>query len=162
GDGRFPGNSQDEGGWDWGYQQNRRSWSWLARLLPHLEQDPLFKAAKVDTNTFAQSLPYLSTGLSIFFFPSDNAQKFHPYDKLANLQGAVIAMSNYKGVTGACWCWGTYANNCTGKCNGLTLGDGVFTRGDYRAAHKMVELTDGTSNTFLAGEDVPEINAHCT
>src|SRR5262245_8770714 len=35
---RFPGNTQAEGGWDWNYQRNQRSWSWLARLLPYLEQ----------------------------------------------------------------------------------------------------------------------------
>ena len=33
----FPGNSQDEGGWDWAFQQHSKSWSWLARLLPFLE-----------------------------------------------------------------------------------------------------------------------------
>src|SRR5262249_55202190 len=38
---RFPGNSQSEGGWDWNYQKNRRSWSWLARMLPFLEQGNL-------------------------------------------------------------------------------------------------------------------------
>src|SRR5947209_8991695 len=41
----FPGNSQDEGGWDWNYQKDRRSWSWLARTLPYLEQKPLYDAA---------------------------------------------------------------------------------------------------------------------
>src|SRR5262249_62252563 len=70
---RFPGNSQDEGGWDWNYQKNRRSWSWLARLLPYLEQDNLYKQATIDTNTLLQSLPYLATGLPVFFCPSDSS-----------------------------------------------------------------------------------------
>jgi prepilin-type N-terminal cleavage/methylation domain-containing protein len=55
--GHFPANSQDEGGWDWNYQRNRRSWSWQARLLPFLEQEPLYNQAKIDTNTLSQSLP---------------------------------------------------------------------------------------------------------
>jgi prepilin-type N-terminal cleavage/methylation domain-containing protein/prepilin-type processing-associated H-X9-DG protein len=162
GQGHFPDNSQDEGGWDWNYQGNRRSWSWLARLLPHLEQDPLFKQAKIDTNTLAQSLPLLATGLTIFYCPSDTAMGLNPSNNRANLQGVPIATSNYKGVTGDCWCWGTYANKCAGNCNGLTAGNGVFTRGDIAAPRRMAEITDGTSSTFFAGEDLPQIDAHCT
>src|SRR5437016_6356860 len=45
---QFPTNSQDEGGWDWNYQKDRRSWSWLARMLPYLEQGPLYKQAGVE------------------------------------------------------------------------------------------------------------------
>src|SRR5438067_1149668 len=56
----FPGNSQDEGGWDWTWQQNRKSWSWLARLLPQLEQGNLYTAANVGSNTFLQSASYLT------------------------------------------------------------------------------------------------------
>src|SRR5438093_13566792 len=37
----FPTNSQSEGGWNWSYQQTQKSWSWLARLLPYLEQNNL-------------------------------------------------------------------------------------------------------------------------
>jgi prepilin-type processing-associated H-X9-DG protein len=158
----FPANSQDEGGWDWNYQGKRRSWSWLARLLPYLEQDPLYVQAKVDTNTLSQSLPYLGTGLSVFFCPSDTSRNLNPSLNRANLQGVLIATSNYKGVTGDCWCWGTYANKCSGNCNGLTSGDGVFSRGDIASPRRMAEITDGTSNTFFAGEDIPEIDAHCT
>ena len=31
-------NTQFQGGWDWTYQQNQRSWSCVARILPYLEQ----------------------------------------------------------------------------------------------------------------------------
>jgi prepilin-type N-terminal cleavage/methylation domain-containing protein/prepilin-type processing-associated H-X9-DG protein len=159
----FPGNSQDEGGWDWNYQKNRRSWSWLARTLPYLEQGPLYTQANIDTNTLSQSLPYLSTGLSVFFCPSDNSIALNPSLNRANLQGVPIATSNYKGVTGDCWCWGTYANKCNynGNCNGLTSGNGVFSRGDIKAPARMAKISDGTSNTFFLGEDIPEIDAHC-
>src|SRR5262249_49921609 len=118
---RFPANSQDEGGWDWNYQKNRRSWSWLARLLPYLEQGNLFKQANIDTNTLAQSLPWLATGLPVFFCPSDNADALNPSKNRANLQGVPIATSNYKGVTGDCWCWGTYANKCNTFSDSIAL-----------------------------------------
>jgi prepilin-type N-terminal cleavage/methylation domain-containing protein/prepilin-type processing-associated H-X9-DG protein len=157
----FPGNSQDEGGWDWNYQKNRRSWSWLARLLPYLEQGNLYKQASIDTNTLAQSLPLLATGLPVFFCPSDNADALNPSTSRANLQGVPIATSNYKGVTGDCWCWGTYANKCN-LCNGLTTSNGIFARGDLKKPARIAKITDGTSNTFFLGEDIPEIDAHCT
>src|SRR3954452_18305969 len=40
-EGTLPYNTQNEGGWDWGYQQNQRSWSFMARALPYVEQSPL-------------------------------------------------------------------------------------------------------------------------
>jgi prepilin-type N-terminal cleavage/methylation domain-containing protein/prepilin-type processing-associated H-X9-DG protein len=159
--GHFPGNSQDEGGWTWSYQRDRRSWSWLARLLPYIEQDPLYAQAKIDTNTLDESLPYLATGLAVFFCSSDNSRALSPSLNRGNLQGVPVATSNYKGVTGDCWCWGTYDNKCTSTCNGLWSGNGVFSRGDIASPRTIAEITDGTSTTLFAGEDIPEIDAHC-
>jgi prepilin-type N-terminal cleavage/methylation domain-containing protein/prepilin-type processing-associated H-X9-DG protein len=158
----FPGNSQDEGGWDWNYQKNRKSWSWLARLLPYIEQGPLFQQAGVETNTFLQSQALLTTGLELFFCPSDNASSLSPSTNRANLQGVPMSTSNYKGVTGDCWCWGTYRNKCNapGAGDGLTSGNGIFAR-DATKKTRMANISDGTSNTFLAGEDIPETDAHC-
>jgi type II secretory pathway pseudopilin PulG len=161
--GRFPGNTQDEGGWDWNYQKNARSWSWLARLLPHLEQTNLYTNLKVGTNTFAQSAPYLTVGLQVFWCPSDDASGLSPSLNRANLQGQPIANSNYKGVTGDSWAYGTYVNN-SGLGDGLTRGDGIFNRDNMDGTNVPVRIemiTDGTSNTFMVGEDVPMINAHC-
>jgi prepilin-type N-terminal cleavage/methylation domain-containing protein/prepilin-type processing-associated H-X9-DG protein len=158
---RFPYCTQDEGGWDWNYQQNARSWSWEARALPFMEQDPLYKQANIDKNTFSQSQAQLKVGVKSFFCPSDDAESRSPSTDRANLQGQPIANSNYKGVSGACWCWGTYTNNCTGTCNGLTVTDGAFARDDGTQRVTLQQITDGTSNTFLVGEDIPKINAHC-
>src|SRR5206468_81864 len=159
----FPGNSQDEGGWDWNYQKNRKSWSWLARALPFVEQGPLYKQAGVEVNTFLQSQAILTTGVPIFWCPSDNSQSLSPSTNRANLQGVPMSTSNYKGVTGDCWCWGTYRNKCNaaGAGDGLTSGNGVFNRGDVKKKTTLAAITDGTSNTFLVGEDIPEIDAHC-
>src|SRR5207253_515527 len=64
----------------------------------------------------------------------------------------------------SCWHYGTYVNN-TGPCapanqDGLQGGDGLFERDNTRPM-TIARITDGTSNTFLAGEDIPEIDAHC-
>ena len=106
----FPGNSQAEGGWDWNYQSGQKSWSWLARLLPYLEQNNLYVAANIDQNTFVQSQVYLADGLPVFWCPSDTSSSMSPDTNCANLEGQPIATSNYKGVTGSCWAYGTYVN----------------------------------------------------
>ena len=71
-----------------------------------------------------------------------------------------MSTSNYKGVTGDCWGYGTFRNK-PGDGDGLTKGNGVFSRGDIKLKTKMASITDGTSNTFMVGEDIPEIDAHC-
>jgi prepilin-type N-terminal cleavage/methylation domain-containing protein/prepilin-type processing-associated H-X9-DG protein len=165
----FPTNSQDEGGWDWTYQMNAKSWSWLARILPYLEQQNLQVQLNLN-NTLGQSQASLTIPLKIFYCPSDNASSLNPSDNRANLgklagsPWTLAATSNYKGVTGDCWCWGDYQYKCTSTCNGLNMGDGMFASRDDIARNK-VDLTgvpDGTSNTFFAGEDIPLLNAHCT
>jgi prepilin-type processing-associated H-X9-DG protein len=166
----FPTNSQDEGGWDWSYQQHSRSWSWLTRLLPYLEQENLFFQFNVDKNTLGQDQTLLVIGIKNFYCPSDNASNLNPSDNRANLgklagsPSTSAATSNYKGITGDCWCWGNYQNKCSSTCNGLNMGDGMFASRDDITRNK-VDLTgvpDGTSNTFFVGEDIPELNAHCT
>ncbi|HLJ95459.1 MAG TPA: DUF1559 domain-containing protein [Gemmataceae bacterium] len=166
----FPTNSQDEGGWDWSYQQNHKSWSWLARLLPYLEQQNLLTQLNIDTRTLGQSQDLITMGLKIFYCPSDNASSLNPSDNRANLgklagtPWTYAATSNYKGVTGDCWCWGNYQNKCTSTCNGLNTGDGMFASRDDIARNKvdLTSVPDGTSNTFFVGEDIPMLNAHCT
>jgi prepilin-type N-terminal cleavage/methylation domain-containing protein/prepilin-type processing-associated H-X9-DG protein len=166
----FPTNSQDEGGWNWSYQMNAKSWSWLARLLPYLEQQNLLTQFNVEKNTLGQDQALLTIGLKVFFCPSDNASSLNPSDNRANLGKLAgspwisAATSNYKGITGDCWCWGNYQNKCTSTCNGLNMGNGMFASRDDIARNK-VDLTgvpDGTSNTFFVGEDIPQLNAHCT
>jgi prepilin-type N-terminal cleavage/methylation domain-containing protein/prepilin-type processing-associated H-X9-DG protein len=166
----FPWNSQDENGWNWTFQQTAKSWSWLARMLPYIEQGAFYTQAGIDTNTFLQSQQYIQIGLAIFFCPSDNASSISPDQNRANLgniagpPGTMAALSNYKGVTGDCWCAGTYVNKCRydGRCDGLQYGDGVFYRDMTSGPTRINMITDGTSNTFFLGEDIPELDAHCT
>jgi prepilin-type N-terminal cleavage/methylation domain-containing protein len=170
-EGTLPYNTQHQGGWDWAFQQNQRSWSFLARLLPYIEQgnlkDQLLIKNTTPTeaagNTMGQSLPLLGTPIKSFFCPSDDAQGKRADNIRANLQGVTITLSNYKGVNGSNWCWGTYVNNGpTNNCDGLQVGDGMFYRIDFQRKKRLTDITDGTSNTFMIGEDIPSINAHCT
>jgi prepilin-type processing-associated H-X9-DG protein len=159
--GLIPINSQNEGGWDWSFQSTARSWSWLARILPFIEEGNLYRAANIDQNTFGQSQNYLTTPVKVYFCPSDTAQETITDTQRANLQGTNIVLSNYKGVTGDCWAYGDYPNNAS-IGDGLTHGNGIFTRDSTTQTSLIDQIPDGTSNTFLAGEDVPSLNAHCT
>lgn len=178
---RLPYNTQYQGGWDWAYQQNQRSWSCLSRMLPYLEQGVLKEQLQIQNTTNAatdtagktlgQNLDILATNVRSFFCPSDVAIQKKADNIRANLQGPTITLSNYKGVNGSNWCWGNYVNNGPAStltipgvsdCDGLQRGNGVFFRLDFLKKQRLANITDGTSNTFIFGEDVPSLNAHCT
>ncbi len=170
-EGRLPYNTQAQGGWNWAYQRNQRSWSCLARLLPYIEQANLKQQLQIEnlTNTdtagrtMGQNLAILSTPINIFFCPSDTARQKKADDIRANLQGVMITLSNYKGVNGSNWCWGTFVNNGpTNDCDGLQRGNGIFFRLDFQKKQRLANITDGTSNTMMFGEDIPALDAHCT
>jgi hypothetical protein len=85
----------------------------------------------------------------------------------ADLGGANVGLTNYKGVSGANWAW-TFVVPGTGSCvspndtNGLADGDGCFFRGDGNKKKKLTDIGDGTSNTFFIGEDLPVYNQWCS
>src|SRR6476660_6020892 len=105
-EGRLPYNTQYQGGWDWNYQQNQRSWSCLARMLPYIEQANLKETLQIlnttnaatDTagKTLGQNLSVVSTLVKTFFCPSDDSLRVKADNIRANLQGATITLSNYK------------------------------------------------------------------
>jgi prepilin-type N-terminal cleavage/methylation domain-containing protein/prepilin-type processing-associated H-X9-DG protein len=167
------------------------NWSWLARILPYIEMDTLYKAGNIPVNRFDDTTgnpstkTLLAAQIKAFLCPSDNAASIGPLTDRANLNPLPIGLTNYKGVSGANWGWYTVASavppndsgnnggfiNCDarfinksttdGSYNGLNDGDGLFFRTDYRHKHKIADVTDGTSNTFMIGEDIPEKNVHC-
>jgi prepilin-type N-terminal cleavage/methylation domain-containing protein/prepilin-type processing-associated H-X9-DG protein len=47
------------------------AWSFLAQLLPYIEQDNLYRQANIPTNTFLQSAPQVATPVKTFLCPSD-------------------------------------------------------------------------------------------
>ena len=170
-EGRLPYNTQAQGGWDWNYQRNQRSWSALARMLPYIEQANLKDQLRIENttptetvgNTMGQSLSLLSTNVHVFFCPSDTAKQTKADNIRANLQGVTITLSNYKGVNGSNWCWGTFINpKPHNDCDGLQRGNGIFFRLDFQKKQRLANITDGTSNTMMFGEDIPAINAHLT
>jgi prepilin-type N-terminal cleavage/methylation domain-containing protein len=146
-----------------------KSWSWIARSLPYFEQNPLFMEAGIDDKSMTGN-PSIAKNIKTLFCPSDVAllATNSPSTTRSDAQlwgNAPTALTNYKGVTGANWCWGNWPFVGTnGNCdcfyqNGTGLGDGVFFRTDILFRQRMAEVTDGTSNTLMIGEDVPYFSA---
>jgi hypothetical protein len=111
--------------------------------------------------------------IQLFLCPSDGSSWSGPRTDAGNLSGFPVGQSNYKGVSGANWGadssqnWAvinTYWRNqgTNGSYDGLDNGDGIMFRSDYRIGLSMTDIKDGTSNTFMLGEDIPSLNDYCS
>lgn len=167
---------------DEGSNWDHANWSWLARILPYVEQGSLYQQANIPNNTLKQSATQVATQIAVFLCPADPWSHTGPRKDGENLEGFPVGQTNYKGVAGANWGWwelttdnkdsqGTpigcdprWINPSTidGSLNGLDDGDGIFTRTDWRHKKRITDIEDGTSNTFMVGEDVPQWDLHCS
>jgi prepilin-type N-terminal cleavage/methylation domain-containing protein/prepilin-type processing-associated H-X9-DG protein len=162
--GRIPYDMSPESGQSVNWGLKGTNWSWLAQILPYVEQGNLYTQANVPNALLGDSSAFISAQIKTFLCPSDNAQS-GPRNNAADLSGA-IGQTNYKGVSGANWQWGDARWNpspsTNGSLNGLAAGDGMFYRGDGSKKLTIPQITDGTSNTFMIGEDVPDYSLWCS
>ena len=77
-------------------------WSWLARLLPYLEQMNLYQQGQVPNKTL-QASGIAAWQIKLFLCPSDSSSWTGPRTNAGNLYGFAVGKSNYKGVSGANW-----------------------------------------------------------
>jgi prepilin-type N-terminal cleavage/methylation domain-containing protein/prepilin-type processing-associated H-X9-DG protein len=148
------------------------AWSWLARVLPYIEQNDLYVAGQIPEQTLEQS-GVIAAQISIFLCPSDNAGSGPRLDA-GNLTGVAVGQTNYKGVSGANWGDDTDGNGgvefatdwrnagTNGSFDGHSDGDGMFYRMDYLRPLTFIQIGDGTSNTFMIGEDIPSLDQWCS
>jgi len=119
-------------------------WGWGSALLPFADQAPLYNAAGVSTSRFGDGrnpgLPNLYTQmpLSLFRCPSNATPDLN--DLRFN-----FGMSNYRAVAGP-------QDLQTGfpYTAGMDLGGAMFQNSKIR----IIDITDGTSNTLAVGECV--------
>ncbi|HEY7153232.1 MAG TPA: DUF1559 domain-containing protein [Gemmataceae bacterium] len=155
----------------YGWGPSSYGWSWLSRILPYVEQGPLFQLGGIPSKTLAQS-NIAASRISLFLCPSDTAYNAPPRTDTGNLTGFPVGNTNYKGVSGSNWgydlsqgawfptLWKHQGTN--GSYDGLSQGDGAMFRTDILAPRRLLAITDGLSNTFLIGEDVPALNNWCS
>lgn len=147
----------------------RNGISWIVGVLPQLEQSALYEQLSPGfqgnffdgdgiRNTLIRSV--LTTGVATLGCPSDPSSqsitRSHP-----EMRGIPLRTTNYKGVLGDSRIGGAESQfegtepDChrIGGCNGL------FFRVSYQQPLGTRDISDGNSQTYLLGEDVPEHNA---
>ena len=150
--------------------------SWMYAILPYMELNNLYTTANYSlplgsgspgSSTYTVNTKVSETVVPAFLCPSDQNEGGLMGSR-ANV-GDTRAVNNYKGVAGSNWAWGdpiclhTFPKGgfWPGSNNGLDQGNGILMRNGYganpdpRGWVKMVDVEDGTAQTFIVGEAVP-------
>jgi prepilin-type N-terminal cleavage/methylation domain-containing protein/prepilin-type processing-associated H-X9-DG protein len=168
-----------------GYAQNavvskENGSSWIVSTLPFIEEQALFdqfKSSNALTGRFNPSIDVNASGqqgialntpavrnlmktpLAIIRCPSDPSSA-QPSDKFFQWTGVLVTSSNYKGCAGDSWLEGKWPRGDRSADYGAAPQHGILFRTSYLTPVRMSQITDGASNTFLIGEDVPDYNWH--
>lgn len=137
-----------------GYSETSQSWSWLVHVFPYLEEEALFKRGGVPRKSLAAS-GILATTLPGLLCPSDEIES--PMQVNSHyLHNQLVGMNSYKGVSGANFCFGDWANNGVfgSDCEYWNNGDGMFYSMDWKLRKPMSMVRDGLSHTMMIGESV--------
>ena len=161
------------------YDPTKPNWSWLAHILPDIEQGNLYTAAKIGgspPNNINQSLPQIATEVKTFYCPSDpdahgtqsHAVNFDMNDPV--LGPLTYAVTCFKANIGSNWgggppgsalWWGTDPQWCNPDpsnsdpkttYDGCAFGNGIMY--ETNSPIRITSVTDGTSNTILIGESL--------
>jgi prepilin-type processing-associated H-X9-DG protein len=179
-EGQFPPGQQ---GWQspWERPPNKGThfpWSWLAELLPYIEQDNLYKQADAWSHRSDKDPPYTTffffswgdywTGwqntqtpnpafgalVDIYLCPADSRNLKVEDQDLGGGHTSPVAFTEYLGVAGfrlAPWSGAPATIIPLEKNNGV-LG--------FRSRVRITDITDGTSNTLIVGERPPSADLY--
>lgn len=147
------------------FSDPKRGGSILIRLLPYLDQQPVFDLFDFDFTPALQTIPGTSeligsTVIATFRCPSDPFPNFSPDHP------EKFAVHNYAASQGPTWmnpgnpaCLCSHPFNVFGRGGEVTIDQpGVFNR--RSVCTKFKQITDGLSNTIFMGEVLPQCSAH--
>ncbi|ADB19278.1 protein of unknown function DUF1559 [Pirellula staleyi DSM 6068] len=142
--------------WNGPYEDSR-SWSWIATILPYLEQRALYEKTDIPNRTLVASSTSIETALPMLHCPSDGGISSSGFvENTRYMRGIKVGLTNYKGVQGSNFCWGDWAHGSTDfdQCEPWWKGDGPLYPMDWQKPRGFEAIRDGMSSTFLVGEDV--------
>jgi prepilin-type N-terminal cleavage/methylation domain-containing protein len=149
--------------------------SWLTMILPYVDQGPLYNNINFNANTLLSNpnnpgnIAAAQTVIRVYLCPSDDGNQQgrlgNRSDDPFGTNTTLWAVTNYKACSGSNWAWGIAAWNPvsspTGRnanqTDGLNLGNGILCsdQTSVNPPTRVRDVTDGTSNTFFAGEALP-------
>ncbi len=146
----------------------RNGKGWIVSILPQMDQvglyrqltpgfaGDMFSGAGMLTPSLASSLAQV---LPVFVCPSDTSPRTSTGQAQMPLS---VAVTSYKGVMGDSQMGGASSafQGTVPDCHNTKGCNGIFYRNNCLEAIGMNKVSDGTSNTFMVGEDVPEHNSH--
>jgi prepilin-type N-terminal cleavage/methylation domain-containing protein/prepilin-type processing-associated H-X9-DG protein len=155
-----------------------QAWSWIARILPYIEQGALATEYNIPDSTMGNAQAGLASVITVLLCPADNTETANPATNWPNISGISMGLTNYKGCSGSNWGYDNnigadpfanafstaFANadpNPAWSFDGLDHGNGVFFRSDGQRKLTLVGISDGTSNTLMIGEDLHSYDQHC-
>jgi len=152
-------------------------WPWAAFILPQMEQNPLYNAinfsvgqtaASINGSNFAPANTTIGVQIiATYLCPSDDSNKVFTdrrWTTISNLNGPVsAAATNYVVSVGdprtgnpAFDQWSSAPSTAYWLCDGTF--QGMFGDCSSGQTTNIATVTDGTSNTFLVGENSPNYN----
>jgi len=161
---RFPYNGDDIRNSGCCYSTGYTHWSWIARMLPFMEQDNRYAQLGIGQNNPISNVLTLLGNPTMKILKCGSDPSLDVRTDLANFHGGTpVGVTSYKGVSGSNWAWGTWTyNDPSMGNNGLDNGNGIFWRSDYKRPLTLTNVTaaDGTANTLMIGEDIGANNVH--
>jgi prepilin-type N-terminal cleavage/methylation domain-containing protein/prepilin-type processing-associated H-X9-DG protein len=160
----------------------QNNWSWLAQTLPYVEQDMIYQLGGLPNGAMntAGAQAAMAEKIKSFLCPSDPLSGQGPRTDEFNINPTPVGQTNYQGCSGSNWGndgggsfgsaggafsvdarWRHGSGPTGSNYDGLDNGDGIFFRTSYKRPIALTNITDGTSNTFMVGEQVPSMNQHC-
>ncbi|WP_439631985.1 DUF1559 family PulG-like putative transporter [Gemmata sp.] len=147
-----------------GFKYSSSSWSFLALILPQLEQGTIYTAGNIPTSSLSDSAGRAQSVKS-YLCPSDQMASLKTFDQRSRYAWGgggpsttvLVGLTNYKGVLGGNFQYGDYANSTPAFVDGgdgFWGADGLFSLHLWTAPVRLGSIGDGTSNTFMVGEDI--------
>jgi prepilin-type N-terminal cleavage/methylation domain-containing protein/prepilin-type processing-associated H-X9-DG protein len=150
------------------------TWTWIARILPFIEQGTLATTYNIPQGTMGNAQAGMAAIIPELLCPADASGTANPATDWPNISPVAMGLTNYKGCSGSNWGingLGTALNFTTAfpvtdpdpkyGAKGLDAGNGIFYRSDGARGLTLLGISDGTSNTFMIGEDMHSYDQHC-